>query len=264
MWDMMSPLELDRCTVSWGKMMVSSNSFRSSTQPRMPVSPPVYVVLGHDTSDGQWHEIVQTSVRSDQIHPSVMTNVNLLKLVVVGEEGVRLTSIISVDSQHCDYQHKFRPVVIDTIKEVEQLVTVSIAWEADSGSDLFAVRWQEYPLVTSVMATLTVNTPAAQITLKSDTSYILQVENTSTGELSEPIIVDTHTTDSISGLAQVPTDIIIIAIVLVSLILVTAVVVPLVRYCRKSDKCKDKKPFNNNVIVDSVKFPLNLDYNNLL
>ena len=261
-WDVRSPLRLDQCHLSWGKVTVSSNSFRSSTRNQGPVSAPVYIVLGHHMS-GDWFEVAQTSIRTLELTPGIMTDVDMLRLMVVGEEGVRLTHTMTVDKDQCHYQTSITPIVTESVIDGQNLLSVSLEWEDREASE-FLVRWQEYPLSGSAMATLVVNTPAAHITLKPETSYILQVENSANGELSEPILINTRNT---RAFAEVPTLIVIITFTIVTLILTIALGVAIVRHYKQKES-KEEKQLNNNDIIDSTlpsnRVPLNLDYNNLI
>ena len=262
-WDLSSPLTIDRCHVSWGKLHVSVNSFRSSTQPRGHVSPSVYIVIGQD-SNGAWHELAQTPVRSHKLQASWAS----IRLIVVGEEGVRLNQVVEHNPGNCEHNNGvvgWRPSITETEME-GQLVTVTLEWPGEETG--YIVRWQQYPDNDgmSVMATLLTQTPAASITLSPDTSYILQLENINTGDLSEPVIIDTQ---HLTVVEDVPARIIIVASVVVALILVTAFAVAMGRHYNNRTQHKHQnisgvKTINNNeLVMDHAIIPLTLDYNNL-
>ena len=262
-WDLTSPLTIDRCQVSWGKLRVSVNSFRSSTRARGHMSPHVYIIIGQDNT-GAWHELTQTAVRSHKLQ----TSWTAIRLIVVGEEGVRLNKIVESNPGKCEDNNEdigWRPSITETIMD-GQLVTVTLQWRGEQTG--YIVRWQEYPDNDgmSVMASLVTQTAAASITLSPDTSYILQLQNINTRQLSETVIIDTqHLTTG----HDVPARITIIASVVVALILVTAVAVAISRHCNHKTRPKNQvspgvKTINNNVhVLDHAIVPLTLDYNNL-
>ena len=267
MWELATDLSLDRdsCMMTWGKVRASSNSFRSSTRPVAPRSPPVYVLVAEDETGELW-ELGQTNTRQQELVANMFPDTVTIRLVVVGAEGVRLTS--SLDTQHLDcVNHQFLPVVTQSQIMEDDLLKVSVTWDNNDveESPEYVVRWREYSLeerrdLMSVMGTMMVQGNKAQVTLRPNTGYILQVENKRTGEMSQSVIIDT--TRAVEDLDSVAVILLIITMVLVTLVMVALVIVFI--YKRQDKKTEAvKQNLNNNDTLDSSRVPLNLDYNNL-
>ena len=155
-WDLMTPLTMDQCDLTWGKVIVSSNSYRSSTGPvTRHVYPPVYVVLGQTRDSEEWYEIAQTSARSHTLEPSITEHLDMVRLVVVGQEGIRTVASLFMTEDMCDYQDQIRPVLTQSFRQPSSdLVTVTVSWDTVSdhtGAGEYILRWQEYPVESSVM-----------------------------------------------------------------------------------------------------------------
>ena len=112
------------------------------------------------------------------------------------------------------------------------------------------------------MATMLVKNPSAEISLLAETTYIVQVEDRKTGQLSEPIMIDTR---EYSEIVDIPDSIIIATVTVISLLLISALLLAVCRYCREKKQVNVKININNNEIeiLDKAKEPLALDYNNL-
>ena len=268
-WELTEDLSLDResCSVSWGKMRVSSNSFRSSSRPVSPRSPPVYVLVAEDETGELW-ELGQTNIREQEVVANMFPDTVTIRLVVVGAEGVRLTTSLDTRDLGCE-SHQFLPVVTQSVME-DDLLRVSVTWDINvvDESPEFVVRWREYSLeerrdLVSVMGTMIVKGNKAEVTLKPDTGYILQVENSRTGEMSQSVIIDTTR-------AAEDLDSVAVILLSVTLVLVTGVMVALIAvfiYKRRNKKTEAvKQNLNNNEVLldtDPTREPLSLDYNNL-
>ena len=266
-WELATDLSLDRdsCLMTWGKVRASSNSFRSSTRPVAPRSPPVYVLVAEDETGELW-ELGQTNTRQQELVANMFPDTVTIRLVVVGAEGVRLTT--SLDTRHLDcVNHQFLPVVTQSQIMEDDLLKVSVTWDNNDveESPEYVVRWREYSLeesrdLRSVMGTMMVQGNKAQVTLRPDTGYILQVENKRTGEMSQSVIIDTRRAEE--DLDSVAVILLIITMVLVTLVMVALIIVFI--YKRQDKKTEAvKQNLNNNDTLDSSRVPLNLDYNNL-
>ena len=78
-----SPLAITGCSLSWGSMEVSSNSFRSSyTRMEEWQRSPVYLVVGRDKS-GQWYEVAQTYNTSAIISGNMSAKLDMLRVLAV-------------------------------------------------------------------------------------------------------------------------------------------------------------------------------------
>ena len=116
----------------------------------------------------------------------------------------------------------------------------------------------------SVMGTMIVHGDNAEVTLRPNTGYILQVENSKTGEMSQSVIIDT--TIAAEDVDSVAVILLIITLVLVTLVMVALIIVFI--YKRQNKKTEAaKQNLNNNEIAlgadSGSRVPLNLDYNNL-
>ena len=270
-WELATYLDLDRgsCSLSWGKVRASSNSFRSSSRPVAPRSPPVYVLVAEDETGEMW-ELGQTSTRHQELVANMFPDTVSIRLVVVGAEGVRLTT--SLDTRHLDCEnHQFLPVVTHSVME-DDLLRVSVTWDNNDveESPEYVVRWREYSLearrdMVSVMGTMIVQGANAEVTLRPNTGYILQVENSKTGEMSQSVIIDTTITEEdMDGVAVI---LLITTLVLVTLVMVALIIVFIYKRQNKKTEEVAKQNLNNNEIAlgadSGSRVPLNLDYNNL-
>ena len=266
-WELASPLDLDTssCRLSWGKVRASSNSFRSSSRPAGPRSPPVYVLVAGNATGEMW-ELSQTNTRQQDLVPGMFPDTVSLRLVVVGAEGVRLTSSLDTRDLRCS-SHQFLPVVTQSVME-DDLLRVSVTWDNNDVEENteYVVRWREYSLeerryLVSVMGTLLVRDTKAQVTLRPDTGYILQVENSRTGEVSQSVIIDTrHAAEDLNSVAVI---LLVTTMVLVTLVMVALITVYIYR---QHPKKQEAVKLNNNKIdrcMDPRRVHFNLDYNNL-
>ena len=261
-WDISSPLRINKCQVSWGKVHESDNSFKSSRKPVSRVSPNIYIVIG-ESRTGDWQELTQTHLRHHKL--STAAGWSELRLVVVGEEGVRLSSSVDMDHARGVCGHRtgeLRPSITGSELEAE-MVRVSLEWGESDEMTEYIVRWRQYP-ESGVVASLVTRVPAAQITLSPDTSYTLQLINTRTGDSSEPVIIDTKYVE----IEDVSANIIIVSMVLVTVVLMLTVAAAVYRqYIRKKNSKQHLvvKNLNNND-MSSTEYsivPLTLDFNNL-
>ena len=269
-WELTTSLALDRgsCSLGWGKVQPSSNSFRSSSRPVAPRSPPVYVLVAEDETGEMW-ELGQTNTRHQELVANMFPDTVTIRLVVVGAEGVRLTT--SLDTRNLDcVNHHFLPVVTQSVME-DDLLSVSVTWDNNNveESPEYVVRWREYSLeerrdVMSVMGTMIVKGNKAQVTLRPDTGYILQVENSRTGEMSQSVIIDT--TRAMEDVDSVAVILLVITLVLVTLVMVALIIVFIYKRQNRKTEAVKQNINNNEIVLDadsSTRVPLNLDYNNL-
>ena len=230
----------------------------------VPRSPPVYVLVAEDETGELW-ELGQTNTRQQELVANMFPDTVAIRLVVVGAEGVRLTT--SLDTRHLNcVNHQFLPVVTASQMMEDDLLRVSVTWDNNDveESPEYVVRWREYSMeerrdLVSVMGTMMVRGNKAQVTLTPDTGFILQVENKRTGEMSQSVIIDT---------TRAVEDSVAVLLLLITMVLVTLVMVSLIIaliYKRQDNKKHQavKQNLNNNEPLDSSRVPLNLDYNNL-
>ena len=230
----------------------------------VPRSPPVYVLVAEDETGELW-ELGQTNTRQQELVANMFPDTVAIRLVVVGAEGVRLTT--SLDTRHLNcVNHQFLPVVTASQMMEDDLLRVSVTWDNNDveESPEYVVRWREYSMeerrdLVSVMGTMMVRGNKAQVTLTPDTGFILQVENKRTGEMSQSVIIDTTRAEEDS----VAVILLIITMVLVTLVMVSLIIALI--YKRQDNKKHQavKQNLNNNEPLDSSRVPLNLDYNNL-
>ena len=267
-WDLASPLRLERgcgeAELSWGKVQRSANSFRSSTRPQSRPGAAVAVVVAEDGA-GRWWEVAQVAARRLQLGAALPPGLATLRLVVVGEEGVRLAASLAVEDAvdtECEDAEVFTPEVTGTEEAEAGLVRVSLAW-ADLGAGGYTLRWGA--VQEPVLATLLAPAPAATLTLQPGHVYRVQVEHAATRRVSRPLLLDTRRPAPSAGSSLQ------LGLGAASLGLVILAALGLAMYSRRCSRRavnqSKKMNVNNNEIVlsmDANRVPLNLDYHNLL
>ena len=268
-WDLASPLRLERgcgeAELSWGKVQRSANSFRSSTRPQSRPGAAVAVVVAEDGA-GRWWEVAQVAARRLQLGAALPPGLATLRLVVVGEEGVRLAARLAVEDAvdtECEDAEVFTPEVTGTEEAEAGLVRVSLAW-ADLGAGGYTLRWGA--VQEPVLATLLAPAPAATLTLQPGHVYRVQVEHAATRRVSRPLLLDTRRPAPSAGSSL---QLGLGAAASLGLVILAALGLAMYsrRCSRRAVNQSKKMNVNNNEIVlsmDANRVPLNLDYHNLL
>ena len=219
-WELSQPLTVTGCEVRWGQLEVSRNSYRTTatTTGDLTVGPGVGLLLGRDVS-GEWREISQTERRGVRLQPGLASHITALRLVMVGEEGVRFLQEKKMDSQTCGYSQLLTPVVTESHSEGDLLVRLSLSLgeAGQSPQSDYLVRYQELPLHSSILGSLVVSSQQVDLTLVRDSSYVIQVEDINTGDISPPVIF--HTSLETVGPSLT---IILVTVLTTSFILLTA------------------------------------------
>ena len=270
-WEISQPLTVTGCEVRWGEVEVSRNSYRtlSTTSTSSSSVRSVGLLLGQDSS-GAWREISQTERRGVRLQPGLASQLAALRLVVVGEEGVRLVQERQLDSQTCGYSSRLTPVLRETQSEGDLLVRLSLSLAAPASE--YLVRYQELPLHSSVLGSLLVSSQQFDLTLVRDSAYLIQVEDIKTGDISPPVIF--HTSQETASLTLV-----LVTVLTTSFILLTALSFMLyLRSRRQPLEIKEELNNNNNnnnkknnnsqishhvILQSAATAPLHLDYNNI-
>ena len=263
-WQLSQPLTVSGCEVTWGALEVSRNSFRSSRRKvdRRPGT--VSVLLGLDRS-GEWVEIHQSQARGLRLQPGLAAHLLLLRLLVVGEDGVLAREDVRLDREQCGYSHHLTPAVTASHSEGDLLARLSLSLGESVSESEYLIRYQELPLLSSVLGSLVVSSQQFDLTLVRDSSYVIQVEDTKTGEISPPLVIKTSLQDSIT-----PT-IILATVITLSVVILAALTVMLYRRSERLSR-ENHLELNNNqpvasiskIVLDpTVVSPLNLDYHNI-
>ena len=268
-WELSQPLTVTGCEVRWGQLEVSRNSYRTTatTTGDLTVGPGVGLLLGREIS-GEWVEISQTERRGVRLQPGLAAHITALRLVMVGEEGVRFLQERELDSQTCGYSQLLTPVLVESHSEGDLLVRLSLSLgeAGQSRQSDYLVRYQELPLHSSILGSLVVSSQQVDLTLVRDSSYVIQVEDINTGDISPPVIF--HTSQETTGPSLT---IILVTVLTTSFILMAALSFML--YLRsRSQPGETKEELNNNnnnqschhvILPPPVIAPLHLDYNNI-
>ena len=262
-WELSQSLTVTGCEVRWGQLEISRNSYRTltTTSSRDQMDGSVGLLLGRDISG----ELSQTERRGVRLQPGLASNITALRLLMVGQEGVRLSQERELDSQTCGYSQLLTPVLAESHSEGDLLVRLSLSLgeTPQSAQSDYLVRYQELPLHSSILGSLVVSSQEFDLTLVRDSSYVIQVENIDTGAISPPVIF--HTSQETAG----PTlTIILVTVLSTSFILLTALSFMLYLRSRRQPG-QTKEELNNNnqichhVILPPPTAPLHLDYNNI-
>ena len=193
---------------------------------------------------GEWREISQSQKRGLKLQPGLTTRLVALRLMVVGEEGVRLSQDKELDSEECGYSKTLTPTVGKSQSEGDLLVRLSLHLPESEPEPEYLVRYQQLPSRSTVLGSLVVTSHQFDLTLVRDSSFILQVENLKTGEISRPIVISTSLQETLT-----PT-IIFITVLTTSLLLLAALAVMLYRRSHRP-KEEIKLELNNNQSVGS-------------
>ena len=228
-----SHLAITGCSLSWGSLEVSSNSFRSSyTMVEEWQRSPVYLVVGRDKS-GQWYEVAQTYNTSAIISGKMSAKLDMVRVLAVGEVGILARNTIKMNGTNCEEkniqattQQVLKPVLVSSSTE-GSIVRAKITWPAVDTKQGYLVRWQAFP-GNLVLATLHTNNNTAMLPLRRNTHYMVEVQDLSTDFVSIPIIIDTTE----EGSASIPTNLVVAAVLI---ILTIAAVAGAVFRCRKND-----------------------------
>ena len=261
-WQLSQPLTVTGCEVRWGELEISRNSFRSTRRKMESWDGSVSVLLGLDRR-GKWLEISQSQIRGLKLHPGLATQLVALRLMVVGEEGVRMSQDKELDSRECGYRQTLTPTVGETHSEGDLLVRLSLHLPESEPESNYLVRYQQLPLLSSVLGSLVVTSHQFDLTLVRDRSFIVQVENLKTGEISRPLVISTQIEDTLTS------TITFITVFTISILLLVALSVMLYRRSYRHTE-ESKVELNNNQSVGStiildpkVVAPLHLNYNNI-
>ena len=123
-WELTQPLTVTGCEVRWGELEISRNSYRTITTNTRDMTASVGLLMGRDIS-GEWREISQTERRGVRLQPGLASHITALRLLIVGEEGVRLLQERELDSQTCGYSQLLTPVLAESHSEGDLLVRLS-------------------------------------------------------------------------------------------------------------------------------------------
>ena len=272
-WELSQPLTLTGCEVRWGQLEVSRNSYRTTvtttattTARDLRGEASVGLLLGRDIS-GDWREISQTERRGVRLQPGLASHITALRLVMVGQEGVRLLQERELDSQSCGYSQLLTPALTESHSEGDLLVRLSLSLDeaGEAGESDYLVRFQELPLHSSSLGSLVVSSQQFDLTLVRDSSYVIQVENIKTGDISPPVIF--HTSQQALGPSLT---IILVTVLTTSFILLAALSFTLyLRSRREPGETKEELNNNNNpsshhvILPPPVTAPLHLDFYNI-
>ena len=142
-WELSQSLTVTGCEVRWGQLEISRNSYRTltttstSTSSRDQMDGSVGLLLGRDISG----ELSQTERRGVRLQPGLASNITALRLLMVGQEGVRLSQERELDSQTCGYSQLLTPVLAKSHSEGDLLVRLSFSQSGGVRSERRTERW---------------------------------------------------------------------------------------------------------------------------
>ena len=142
-WELSQSLTVTGCEVRWGQLEISRNSYRTltttttSTSSRDQMDGSVGLLLGRDISG----ELSQTERRGVRLQPGLASNITALRLLMVGQEGVRLSQERELDSQTCGYSQLLTPVPRKVRFELLGFCTCE-KWYHMSNSDFREESWK--------------------------------------------------------------------------------------------------------------------------
>ena len=142
-WELSQSLTVTGCEVRWGQLEISRNSYRtltttsSSTSSRDQMDGSVGLLLGRDISG----ELSQTERRGVRLQPGLASHITALRLLMVGQEGVRLSQERELDSQTCGYSQLLTPVLAESHSEGDLLVRLSFSQSGGVRSERRTERW---------------------------------------------------------------------------------------------------------------------------
>ena len=107
------PLVLSGCSVTWGNLRPSANSFKKSSRTGRAMSnnkEVIYLVLGRDRT-GTWYEVNQTLANQAIIHPWTLNKLHEVHVIGVGSAGI-LTSKSVVVPEYIPKTCLVKPVIL--------------------------------------------------------------------------------------------------------------------------------------------------------
>ena len=209
---------LTGCSLSWGELKQSANSFIKSaqvTKPTSVVEPVVFLVLGRDRA-GTWYEVNQTLATEANIQPWTLGKLQYIHIIGVGKSGVLAAKTVPVPAYiprtcvlqtaediHVDSDDTIEDNIVDEtfridlvgIEKLDGIPRVVIAWQdhpedlVSAGESKYLVRWRQIPAgpVTGNMMT---NSSMAKLPLLSTADVLVEVTRLAAAGSSASIYIN--------------------------------------------------------------------------
>ena len=218
--DLSSPLVLNGCSVSWGSIAESSNSFPGSKS-HNPLQNIVYIVLGKDGA-GKWYEVEQTNRNYQDIDLRILTKLEELLLMAVSQDGLVTSSriVLTRKVSSCETERNYRqprtfsggsslrshtfsswsPVLAGVARD-GSMARAQVSWQ-DPGKVIggvparFLVRWELVSSGQVVGSSLTnatsISIPLYNLHLYNNSNLRVYVRLLGSNFISTPLTIETN------------------------------------------------------------------------
>ena len=222
--------KISGCSMSWSPLTPVSNSMTRSSESDAGT---VYLVLGQDRA-GQWYELSQSVSTWSTLAPSITMKLARMVIMGVRRDGVHDSIIIDTKALECHQEENsvrrpaavqrrvdtdLTPVYTVTNTDSPLLAELSLQWSGvvSDQSPRYLVQWTRLPEGVDIVGNLVTGDTGVTLTLERDQHYVVSVQDISSGAVSAPLIVSTHSSADQSSVT-VLIILVIVFIIIISII----------------------------------------------
>ena len=257
--------KISGCSMSWSPLSLSSNIHYKPVTRKTPGT--VYLVLGQDRA-GQWYEVIQTQSTFTSLSGPMTAKLDKIVVLGIMQDGVQDSVIIETNGVNCELEERRK--IVEESQETEllsltpkvtstnhleglYLTEISLIWNGVvDDSPRYLIQWQRVSDSLDVVGSMVISDTTAQLTLDTDSFYVVTVRDIHTRTISPPTVISTSASLSPSSNQKQISVEVIILIVMTILCSSTFAGIYLHRRFTKSQLEENQNNFNKEVELKNI------------